>query len=198
MPNRPGRPSLSPEQTERFRELLRAALKKFDGNQTALANAMKLTPSAVNQLFKRNSPAYGSVAKLTKLMDVTVDSVLDPRGSSGAPKRGAPNLPNGLAQFLSTVERGKYSDDELADAAGFRDREGQDLAPDLWGEYLELTRRVRAQVSAKQALRAAGVEPSPQAKSTIETRGDDPIEEMKTKRMKKRSAPARRVLHSDK
>lgn len=95
-------------------------------------------------------------------------------------------LPNGLKEFLANMPN-TFTAEEVSQASAFRSFDGVDLTPEQWGRYLQTQRALRATYDAEQRLRAAGVDPSVvQHKVTVRVVTDDPIEERRSARAKKR------------
>lgn len=65
------------EQEQQFKDRLKSIRQKQDMNQTELAFAAKLTPSAISQ-FESGSrlPSYRCLVKLSKGLDVTIDYLI--------------------------------------------------------------------------------------------------------------------------
>jgi transcriptional regulator with XRE-family HTH domain len=64
---KPGKPTLSPDEVERVLAALRKALKgePHNGNQSSLARALRVEPSAISQLISgKNQPSYETAKAL--------------------------------------------------------------------------------------------------------------------------------------
>ena len=83
---KPGKPTLSPAEVERVLAALRRALSgaPHDGNQSSLARALHVEPSAVSQLISgKNQPSYETAKALGAHLGEDFRQWLDPSPGAG-------------------------------------------------------------------------------------------------------------------
>lgn len=156
---------------------------RYMGNISRMAEeALQMSASGLNQLISRkNRVSYQTAEAFAAFMRCSVQQVLGERGFV------EPELSEGLRVHLDSVEKGTYSEDEIVQAARFRDLGGVDLSPDRWGKYLRMQRSLQATLIAEQQLEEAGLPPdAAQAKTNLRVVHDDPIEERKAKKSAKK------------
>jgi transcriptional regulator with XRE-family HTH domain len=96
---KPGKPTLSPAEVERVLAALRGALNsdRHRGNQSSLARALRVEPSAISQILSgKNQPSYETAKALGAHLGESFYQWLDPTPGSGEQKdaqSGAPQKP---------------------------------------------------------------------------------------------------------
>ncbi len=102
---KPGKPTLSPAEVERVLVALRKALNNeatHNGNQSSLARALGVEPSAVSQLLSgKNQPSYETAKALGKHTGEDFHQWLDPAGGGEREQNGSTLDPPPVAEPLT-------------------------------------------------------------------------------------------------
>lgn len=167
-----------------FADRIDQLLKDLGWSQRRLAKEAGLTTAAISRYASgdRETPDVKAMDKIAKATGYSLEWLTFGRGSPRGATSSLPDeIPNGLRAYLESLPPDTFTAAEIAQATQFHSLRGDDLLPEQWERFLRTIRALDKQFDGEVEL-AAALRP----KVDLHVVTDDPIEERKRARAKKR------------